>query len=345
MRDDLVVAFDLLEAGFKEWDFVKYGFIFLFIGLVMQFGPKLLPKVADVVGQLFDPNFKQRTIARWLPKFFIGFSIFWILSVFGMTYTGYSKLVSAYDTGEFEVVEGFITDFRPMPKSGHPQERFSVDGVTFTYSDYNVVPGFNNTKSHGGPIDEGVYVRVSYVGNSIITLEVEPSAMVGKERNRSVSLWEMAEDNEAIDIPAPPYMAFFLYMAQPFFILSIAHSWRKSVRIAVVEAPANRATYSRITKQFFAFGFAPPVIGLLIYIVLNGPVAEGSHKLSKGIFLTLDAAALLYLNYWVYLKGGARWVAEQPGFLIRAWVIRVYATIPLLIFLGPAIDFVGNGVS
>jgi hypothetical protein len=35
-----------------------------------------------------------------------------------------------------------------------------------------VVCGFNNTSSHGGPIREGLPVRVSYVGNTILKLEI-----------------------------------------------------------------------------------------------------------------------------------------------------------------------------
>jgi hypothetical protein len=59
-----------------------------------------------------------------------------------------------------------------MPYGGHADEKFTVNGATFSYSDYSVTAGFNNTKSHGGPIDEGKRVRVTHLGNIIVRLEV-----------------------------------------------------------------------------------------------------------------------------------------------------------------------------
>jgi hypothetical protein len=44
--------------------------------------------------------------------------------------------------------------------------------VEFSYSDYVIVPCFNNTASHGGPIRDGLRVRIAYSGNCILKLEV-----------------------------------------------------------------------------------------------------------------------------------------------------------------------------
>ena len=63
-------------------------------------------------------------------------------------------------------------DFVPMPYTGHASERFAVGGKTFSYSDYILTGCFNNAASHGGPIKAGLTVRVSYVGNCIVRLEV-----------------------------------------------------------------------------------------------------------------------------------------------------------------------------
>ena len=70
------------------------------------------------------------------------------------------------------VVEGPVANFVPMPEAGHVMETFTVQGQSFSYSDYVVVAGFHNAASHGGPIRGGLYVRVSHVGDVILKIEV-----------------------------------------------------------------------------------------------------------------------------------------------------------------------------
>ncbi|MGA3317527.1 MAG: hypothetical protein ABSC64_13940 [Candidatus Korobacteraceae bacterium] len=87
----------------------------------------------------------------------------------------YARAKDAYTQGQYSVVEGTVTDFHPMPYSGHQDETFVVNGVQFSYSDYVTVPCFNNTASHGGPIHEGQKVRIAYSGNCILKLEIASS--------------------------------------------------------------------------------------------------------------------------------------------------------------------------
>ncbi len=75
--------------------------------------------------------------------------------------------------GAARVVEGTVQDFVPMPSGGHASERFTVNGVPFSYSDFDLSHcGFRNAASHGGPIRSGLAVRITYVGSSILRLEV-----------------------------------------------------------------------------------------------------------------------------------------------------------------------------
>jgi len=77
-----------------------------------------------------------------------------------------------------KTVEGRVHDFVPMPFGGHANEHFCVETTCFHYSDYLHMGGFNNTSSHGGPIREGLPVRITYVedsgdtGNLIVKLEI-----------------------------------------------------------------------------------------------------------------------------------------------------------------------------
>jgi len=87
----------------------------------------------------------------------------------------YARAKDAYIQGQYSTVEGTVTNFHPMPYSGHQEETFSVNGMQFSYSDYVLIPCFNNTSSHGGPIREGLRVRIAYSGNCILKLEVSQS--------------------------------------------------------------------------------------------------------------------------------------------------------------------------
>src|SRR5689334_21528282 len=107
----------------------------------------------------------------------IGFACLWSGVAFSTTFREYVALHSAYGRSQFSVVEGRVTNFRPMPHEGHQPECFSVQSQTFCYSDYEVTAGFNNSTSHGGPIRDGLPVRVSYICKTIVRLEVRSDAL------------------------------------------------------------------------------------------------------------------------------------------------------------------------
>jgi len=155
-HDQYRVVFDLSQKGFQWW-FPAFGLIFVLIGGVFVW-----------LGRSKDWPRSRRSFGYVL----IGFASLWS----GITFSGmlreYFVLRSAYRHSRFSVVEGRVTDFHPMPYQGHQHECFSVQTQTFCYSDFAVTAGFNNSASHGGPIREGLPVRVSYIGNAIVRLEV-----------------------------------------------------------------------------------------------------------------------------------------------------------------------------
>jgi len=106
-------------------------------------------------------------------------AVFLLLTFYAFSASGvqdmYARARAAYVQGQYSTVEGTVTNFHPMPYSGHQNETFSVDGMQFSYSDYVLIPCFNNTSSHGGPIREGLRVRIAYSGNCILKLEVSQS--------------------------------------------------------------------------------------------------------------------------------------------------------------------------
>ena len=111
----------------------------------------------------------------------IAFVTLWSAVVLIAQLNMYNKTVGAYGRGEYQIVEGYVENFDPMPYGGHADESFEINGVKFSYSDYSIHPGYNNTKSHGGVIKEnGQHLKIGYVylnetyGNIIVYIEQIP---------------------------------------------------------------------------------------------------------------------------------------------------------------------------
>lgn len=96
---------------------------------------------------------------------FLSFSILWTgLAGYGVGSQLYS-LLSDYSAGKYSIVEGQVEKLDYNGK----YESFSINGVSFRYSESSVTPGFNNTN---GPIREGLDLRISYIKNTILKIEV-----------------------------------------------------------------------------------------------------------------------------------------------------------------------------
>jgi hypothetical protein len=110
------------------------------------------------------------------PWLMVGFGTAWTIFVFSSTVGEWFKGRRALQEGKASIVEGPVEEFKPMPYEGHADEQMTVGGVRFSYSDYTMTSAFRNTSSHGGPLRRGRYVRIHYLDNSILKLEIRKSA-------------------------------------------------------------------------------------------------------------------------------------------------------------------------
>jgi hypothetical protein len=156
------VVFDVSTAGYKAWNFALVGLVFSLAGLGVV-------ALRDKLGGWWTAH---PTASKVFAFSFLGFALLWTTVSFVTTYSDYHTLLSAERTNRLHIVEGVVSNFNPMPATGHTMERFCVGSDCFTYSDFVVTAGFNNTTSHGGPIRNGLAVRVSHLGNQIAKLEV-----------------------------------------------------------------------------------------------------------------------------------------------------------------------------
>ena len=105
-------------------------------------------------------------------RFGFGFSLFWTAAALVGTFSDYHQLSSELREGRCDIVEGIVTDFHPMPFFPLGNESFAVEGQQFSYNGFAVTPGFNNTRTYGGPIHDGLHVRIYYVDKDIARLDI-----------------------------------------------------------------------------------------------------------------------------------------------------------------------------
>ena len=155
----------------------KFDFSFITIPIIIIVFMLVLPWIIKIVCES-----QNRKLNTKFVNLFCLIGIVFVIFLSSIALIGqldmYNKIVVAYSQGEYQIVEGYVENFDPMPYSGHKNESFEINGVKFSYSDYNEHPGYNNAKSHGGVIEgNGQYLKIGYVylneayGNIIVYIE------------------------------------------------------------------------------------------------------------------------------------------------------------------------------
>ncbi len=71
-----------------------------------------------------------------------------------------------------------------MPDDGSSSESFSIAGRTFSYSDEEPILTtvcFNQTRPHGGPIHDSMWLRVKFVDICILEIQVADASVVSSK--------------------------------------------------------------------------------------------------------------------------------------------------------------------
>jgi len=150
--------YSVLESGYKVLGFAAVGLIFIIIGIGF----------ITYLKKIDDEDSKINFAYIWT-----GFAVLWTIIAFLGIGSEYLECRSVIKNGTYQEVEGIVEKFEPEPLEGHKNESFTVKGVSFSYSDAGPSSGFNNSKSHGGPIDEGKYVRIRYHKGLILQLWIK----------------------------------------------------------------------------------------------------------------------------------------------------------------------------
>jgi hypothetical protein len=122
------------------------------------------------------------SIQRWQQPFLGFLGACAAIVVFTMylpakAYLSYERALSAIQSGATEKVEGPVTDFAPYDGSRRSFESFTVCRKHFVYDPNAIEPGFRQTQFSGSPIQDGVPIRLTYIGSMIVRLEVCQEAL------------------------------------------------------------------------------------------------------------------------------------------------------------------------
>jgi hypothetical protein len=151
-------VFDVAQSGYRQWPFAAFGQIFVAVGLA-------LPALIRIGIFRKPPAWMQ----RWFPRVFLSFAILWTVVAFAGTFIDYRRAVDALQNGEAKVVEGPVAHYWQIAQKS---ESFDVQGVRFWYSDGVITAGFNQTAVNGGPIHEGLPVKIWYWHGQILRLQI-----------------------------------------------------------------------------------------------------------------------------------------------------------------------------
>ncbi len=147
---DFSTAYDVIWEK-ANYSFLIISFAFCFIGLTMIYFTIKKRRLQN----LYNINFN-------IGLGFISFSIIGIFIVIFFQLGPLYKAKKMVANKEYNIVEGTVENYQPMPYEGHANEKFDVAGVHFEFSDYDINIGYHNSASHGGVIIAGRYVRIIY---------------------------------------------------------------------------------------------------------------------------------------------------------------------------------------
>jgi hypothetical protein len=100
----------------------------------------------------------------------VGFGISLVVAT--ISFVEFHQMKSALAEGDYQVTEGIVEEFVPMPSSGQPVESFRVGGASFHYGSGWDSIVFNSGWNHGN-IHNHAQVRITYRGDNILRVEVE----------------------------------------------------------------------------------------------------------------------------------------------------------------------------
>lgn len=166
-------VYDLREAGCR-------------LGLLPIFGLFLTLAAALLWRRQRSPALGRESPATQWAGYALLFFIVFTLMTFFATWAQYWTLLERMERGRAKTLEGFVREFYPA-SSVKAVERFRVRNRMFSYGRFQTQQGFHTLREDGGPIEQGVNVRILYFNNHILRLEVSAPCGTSDCKDRTAS--------------------------------------------------------------------------------------------------------------------------------------------------------------
>jgi hypothetical protein len=246
----------------------------------------------------------------------------------------YWRLREALRTGRYEVVEGTVTDFVPMPKEGDTKGQFVVNGHHYQHSDHLVTRGINNTQSQSGPIRAGLRVRIADVGGKIARLEIARSSDL---RPDTVSRTAQATERSRFDRPLPGsdrvpmqlFYKYFWFFGLPFGLLVTWVIWT-ALKKVIEKGLLDQSSAVRFT-QIFGCWFSLPPFFVGVFQWLGGYERPDYFSASAPNEPYAFAAWLVIVAYYLFLIPWIWW--GSAAVVVLALLTRYMESFPRNTFL------------
>ena len=147
------VLYDVRQTSYVEWRDVLPSLMTIVVGLL------LLPRRDDRRYRLGS-------------AVFIGMGLAFLTLTAGVRVIQHRTLVARLGNGDYDNVEGAITNFFPGSFDGHTPEVFVVAGHTYTFHGNTTTAGYHDVQGAGGPLREGIKVRIADVNGTIARFEL-----------------------------------------------------------------------------------------------------------------------------------------------------------------------------
>lgn len=159
-----------------------YPLLFVAVGIGLY--RKAQREADETLVPFLGTSISKRQQGMWGGIFAASFA--GLLSLFAIPamVAEYTQTREVYAQKRYKLLQGVVSNFNPMPASGHKTEDFTVQGVPFSIANINSTTyGYNQAASEGGVLRTGLPVRIAYFsrGRQNIILKLDTLATTSSQ--------------------------------------------------------------------------------------------------------------------------------------------------------------------